>query len=378
MERSILPRRTDPLGAEAGLEVALLLSGGVDSSVALHRLLDAGHRVTAFYLKVWLEDELAHLGGCPWEEDLQNARAVCEQVSVPLEVVPLQRAYRDRVVEEALRELRAGRTPSPDCLCNPRIKFGAFQEVVGGRFDRLASGHYARIGGAPEDPWLLAAADPVKDQTYFLALLSGEQLGRCLFPVGSLTKEEVRREARRRGLPNRERPDSQGLCFLGEVRYPDFVRAHLGTWRGEIREAASGRLLGEHPGHWFYTIGQRFGLGLGGGPWYVVEKDPERNEVRVAHGSPSYRRRFGVPSPSWIGDPPPGKELEVKVRHGPHRYRCRIEKEGAGGLAVTLGAADGGLAPGQVAVFYQEERCLGGGAIQLEERAVGVGTALRG
>ncbi len=220
------------------MRIAVLVSGGVDSSVALARLVAEGrHELTAFYLKIWLEDELAILGECPWEEDLRHARAVCETLGVPLEVVPLQDRYHERVVAHAIAELSAGRTPSPDLQCNQRIKFGAFLEAVGGdRFDAVASGHYARVelDGAGR-AHLLRAPDPVKDQTYFLARMHQAQLQRARFPIGDLDKPAVRQRAAELGLATAARPDSQGICFLGKIKYPEFVRASAsaaapGSW----------------------------------------------------------------------------------------------------------------------------------------------------
>lgn len=350
------------------MKVALLLSGGVDSSVALRLLLDAGHEVTAFYLKIWLEDELAHLSACPWEEDLRWARQVCAEVEVPLEVIPLQHEYHRRVVSWAISELRAGRTPSPDVLCNRRIKFGAFVNGLAARpFDRVASGHYARIelaaDGAAE---LLKGIDPVKDQTYFLCQLDQRQLRRCLFPLGVYRKSEVRRLARRFDLPNQARRDSQGICFLGKIPYDEFVRSYLGEHPGEIRDIESGRHLGEHRGYWFHTIGQRRGLRLGGGPWYVVRKDIRDNVVYVSHRDDLRRHggdRFRLPEVHWIHLPPASQDLEVKIRHAPTAYRCQARRHPAGGLELRLRGEDPGIADGQTAALYDGERCLGGGQI---------------
>ncbi|HLU50356.1 MAG TPA: tRNA 2-thiouridine(34) synthase MnmA, partial [Planctomycetota bacterium] len=266
------------------MATAVLLSGGVDSSVALGLCRERGvEDITCFYLKIWLEDDLAFLGRCPWEEDLSFARKVCDRFGVPLEVVPLQREYFDRVVRYTLDELRAGRTPSPDIFCNQRVKFGAFLEAVGDSFDRVVTGHYGRVEERADRRALLRAVDPVKDQTYFLSHLRADQVGRTELPLGGFEKREVRDLARRFGLPNHDRRDSQGICFLGKLRFDDFVRANLGERPGEIREAETGRRLGEHRGHWFHTIGQRRGLKLGEGPWFVVAKDIERNVVLVSH-----------------------------------------------------------------------------------------------
>ena len=349
------------------MATAVLLSGGVDSSVALLRLVHGGVRdVTAFYLKIWLEDELAFLGRCPWEDDLRHARSVCEALGVRLEVVPLQREYRDRVVASALQELRSGHTPSPDVTCNRDIKFGAFLDRVGPSFEVVATGHHARVDRDGSRVRLLRGTDRRKDQTYFLCRLDQAQLRRCRFPVGDLPKREVRRIARDHDLSTADRPDSQGICFLGRVPYPDFVEAHLGQRRGAIREAGSGRRLGGHPGHWFFTIGQRRGLGLAGGPWFVVAKEVDANTVWVVHASrlsEHARREFAMPCPHWIAGPPGRDRLEVRVRHGEATAWCTVHDVSKGGVRVVLDTADPGIAPGQVAALYDGEECLGGGVI---------------
>ncbi|MBI2504034.1 MAG: tRNA 2-thiouridine(34) synthase MnmA [Candidatus Latescibacteria bacterium] len=348
------------------MEIAVLLSGGVDSSLALHLLREEGHALRAFYLKVWLEEELSSLGDCPWEEDLRYARAVCSQAGVPLEVVALQAEYLEKVVEHALDELRAGRTPSPDIHCNRRIKFGAFLKRVGGQFAKVASGHYARLDQRGGQYCLLRAADPVKDQTYFLSDLDQGQLGRVLFPIGHLAKREVRNLAARYGLPTQDRKDSQGICFLGRIDYREFVKARLGERPGPVIERGSGKKLGTHRGLWFHTIGQRHGLGLGGGPWFVVGKDLEADVLWVAHEAQEeerLRHRFEVGRPHWIGEPPGEEVLEVKLRHGPQTTRCTLSPLEVGGLRVELERPDPGVAPGQHAVFYQGQVCLGGAVI---------------
>lgn len=295
------------------MKIALLLSGGVDSSTALRRLLEAGYRdITAYYLKIWLEDEVSYLGDCPWEEDLSFASAVCAQAGIGLRIVSLQLEYFDRVVSYALEELKEGRTPSPDIFCNQRVKFGAFYEHVSEHYDFVATGHYALSVAAPgspsldapwtrpfrparHDPWqgldagarLFRAPDPVKDQSYFLSHLSQEQISRIVFPIGDLPKAEVRQLAEHYDLANKSRKDSQGICFLGKIPYNEFVRHYLGERPGKLVDGASGEVLGEHKGFWYHTIGQRTGLGLGNGPWYVAAKDTERNIVYVNHGSRS-------------------------------------------------------------------------------------------
>ena len=347
------------------MKVAILLSGGVDSATALRLLQRSGEEVEAFYIKVWLEEELAFLGDCPWEEDLRYARAVCDQSGIPLHVVPLQTAYRELVVEHALTELRAGRTPSPDILCNKCIKFGQFFNHIGEGWDKVASGHYARLQCLGGDVLLLRGADPVKDQTYFLSHLSQSQLRRTLFPIGHLAKSQVRQLAAALDLPNKGRRDSQGICFLGKISYPDFIAFHLGERPGDIVEIESGKILGRHRGYWFYTIGQRHGLGLSGGPWFVVEKRVEDNTVLVTcHrvDETNQRSHFEVTNLNWIRDVPVNGELQVRIRHTPDLANCRVEASNST-LRVHLQTPDPGVAPGQQAVFYDDAVCLGGGTI---------------
>ena len=350
------------------MKIAILLSGGVDSSVALNVLKRRGsHDLTAFYLKIWLEDELAYMGDCPWEDDLEFARAACEQAGVALEVISLQTEYHKRVVQYALNELRAGRTPSPDIFCNQRIKFGAFFAQIDRDYDKVASGHYAQIVQTRGKYWLQRAPDPVKDQTYFLSHLSQQQLARALFPIGHLYKRQVRELAQEFDLPNKDRKDSQGICFLGKIRFPEFVKAHLGERPGDIVELETGKVLGRHKGFWFYTIGQRQGLGLGSGPWFVVKKDVEKNIIYVSHKDhvQAYaRKQFIAGEVNWIAEAPQKTDLQLKLRHGPELTDCHIEFLDGGRLRVTMARPDTGIAPGQFAVFYDGDICLGGGKIE--------------
>jgi tRNA (5-methylaminomethyl-2-thiouridylate)-methyltransferase len=356
------------------VKIAVLVSGGVDSSVALALLALRRPEVelTAFYLKIWLEDELAHLGACPWEEDLRHARAVTDELAVPLEVLSLQRAYHERVVAHALAELAAGRTPSPDLHCNERVKFGAFVDAVGADFDRVATGHYARALRRDGRVRLHMAADPVKDQTYFLSRLSPAQLARVEFPLGDHEKPHVRTIARELGLATHDRKDSQGICFLGKIPYPEFVRHHLGPCPGDIVDIDSRRVLARHAGLWFFTIGQRKGLGLGGGPWFVVDKDVANRTLFVAHATrlaEHLRADFEVTELRWLADPPPaGATLRLKLRHGPATHPCVLEPSSNGRTLVRLAAPEPGIAPGQFAVFYRDlpdapPECLGSGMI---------------
>jgi tRNA (5-methylaminomethyl-2-thiouridylate)-methyltransferase len=351
------------------MRIAVLLSGGVDSSVALHLALrQQGHDVTAFYLKIWLQEELAFLGDCPWEEDMKYVRAVCEQAQVPLQIVPLQNEYQERVVSAALRELRCGRTPSPDILCNQQIKFGLFLERIDARFDKVVSGHYAQVEERAGEYLLKRSPDAVKDQTYFLSRLDQKQLARLWFPIGHLAKVQVRKLAHEWELPNRDRRDSQGICFLGKIRYPEFVRFHLGEKRGAIIDVETGKTLGEHQGVWFHTVGQRQGLRLGGGPWYVVRKNLDSNCLYVSHANhylSHARSQFIVSDIHWIaGVPPQQTDLQTKVRHSPHLENCQVHPLSADRWEVTLENKDQGIAAGQSAIFYEGEICLGGGVIE--------------
>lgn len=288
--------------------VAVLLSGGVDSSVALSLLLQQGYKVKAFYLKIWLEDEIAHLNECPWEEDLQYAQSVCDLLNVTLETVSLQSEYWKEVVQYTLGEARLGRTPNPDVMCNSRIKFGMFYDYVGKYYYKVATGHYAQVrpkslaGSSTTDPLsstesvkepeveLFCSPDIVKDQTYFLCNLRQDQLAKALFPIGHLAKPQVRVLAEQFNLPTKTRKDSQGICFLGKLKFDDFIEFYLGKQPGEIRDYITGDLIGRHNGLWFHTIGQRKGLGtllfpgtIHLGPWFVASKDPSKNTLFVTN-----------------------------------------------------------------------------------------------
>uniref|UniRef100_A0A7S4BKU4 tRNA-5-taurinomethyluridine 2-sulfurtransferase n=1 Tax=Chrysotila carterae TaxID=13221 RepID=A0A7S4BKU4_CHRCT len=429
----------------ASEEVAVLLSGGVDSSVALRLLHDAGVRCRAFYLRIWLEDEQAHAsrGECPWEEDWACASAVCEQAGVPLEAVSLQDEYSQLVVEYLISEAAAGRTPNPDIMCNSRIKFGAFLDKVGRHFAAVASGHYARstvptpscamvldtratrsaqdrsaayatamvaahgdasktsvlkerelearvgqdgsgVASAelPAPAQLLMSADPHKDQTYFLSQLRQDQLERVLFPIGHLPKSEVRALAEELQLPNRQRKDSQGICFLGQLNYDDFLRDHLGERPGPVFEFETKQVIGTHRGLWFHTVGQRRGLVpvltnafAAKGPWYVVKKDVENNALHVSReytAADKSRNAFNANSLNWLSGNPPAADgeqipLQVKVRHGAQMHDALVTvHEGGARVGVQLSSRDKGLAPGQFAAFYDGDVCLGSGVITEE------------
>jgi tRNA-specific 2-thiouridylase len=353
------------------MKVAVLVSGGVDSSLALKLLHEQGYEVTAFYLKIWLEDEVAFLGKCPWKEDLSYIEALCKQLNVPLHVVSLQQEYWDKVAYYTISQVKAGKTPNPDVLCNQRIKFGAFYDKIKAlpeKYDKIATGHYARVEQTPQGYLLKTTDDPIKDQTYFLSHLSQNQLSKALFPIGHLTKQEVRELAHRYDLPSKSRKDSQGICFLGQIKFKEFLRHHLGEHPGDIIEHETGMKLGQHEGFWYHTIGQRKGLKLSGGPWYVVAKDVSKNIVYVSksyYEDDKKRNQFNVGQFNWITSLVGGQihNLQVKIRHGETRYDATLELKGNTGV-VKINGRDQGIAAGQFAVFYNNDICLGCGTIE--------------
>jgi len=347
------------------MKIACLVSGGVDSSTALHLLEEQDYDVTAFYLRIWLEDDISHLGDCPWKEDLDFIREVCKRTGVNLEVLDFKKHYHERVVQAMLDEVRAGRTPNPDIWCNNRIKFGLFAEEISG-YDKIASGHYAQLAEVGGKPLLKQAPDPVKDQTYFLSHLPQKTLGNLMFPIGHMNKDEVRETAVDMALPNAGRKDSQGICFLGQFKYRDFVKHYLGIRPGKFVEFETGDVVGNHQGYWFHTIGQRKGIGLSGGPWYVVSKDIGENVVHISrryHRSHLKRNTFDVQNCNWYVQPEPGQLLHVKLRHGPDKHRCVVNPVGES-AAIMLEDNDQGIASGQFAAFYDNDLCLGSGIIK--------------
>ncbi|MBK1726398.1 tRNA 2-thiouridine(34) synthase MnmA [Halorhodospira neutriphila] len=349
------------------------LSGGVDSAVAALRLLRAGHAVEGLFMKNWEDDDT--LSYCAAEADLASAEAVAAHLGIRLHRVNFAAAYRERVFAAALEELRAGRTPNPDILCNRYVKFDLFlrhaREQLGA--DAVATGHYARLERAPEGraPRLLRGRDPGKDQSYFLAAVAPEALARARFPLGELTKDAVRREALEAGLPNHGRPDSTGICFIGERDFAQFLQRYIAPSPGPIL-TEEGRELGRHQGLAFYTLGQRRGLGIGGGhgaagPWYVAAKDHERNALIVVpgHDHPSLLSACAATGAfHWLAPPPPeGARLHAQVRYRQRPQPGRLEHRSGGGVAFRFDTPQRATTPGQYLVLYDGAHCLGGGAI---------------
>jgi tRNA-specific 2-thiouridylase len=350
------------------MKIAMLISGGVDSSVALKLLKDQGHDVQAFYLKVWLEDELAFLGNCPWQEDLAYVEQTCKQLDVPYEVLSVQREYWDQIVSYVIDQVRRGLTPNPDVLCNRYIKFGVVMDQIGDQFDKIATGHYAQVQERDGIAYLLTSPDVVKDQTYFLSHMTQEQLKKALFPIGHLTKAEVRELAHQFGLPTETRKDSQGICFLGKISFAEFIRHHLGERVGDLVEYETGIRMGAHKGFWFYTIGQRQGLGLAGGPWYVVSKNIANNIVYISrnyYAVDKSRDEFDITQCNWGSGirPEEGQDIMIKLRHGPQAVACSVRWLSSDRARIKLSVRDQGIAAGQFAVFYQNNVCLGSGVI---------------
>lgn len=352
------------------MKIAVLISGGVDSAVVLHLLHEAGHELHPFYIRIGMDNGE---GDCSAEEDIEMCTLITKQYGLPLEVVSLHQEYWDNVMAYALRTVKEGRTPNPDMMCNRMIKFGYFEQRWGREFDMTATGHYATTQQVNGITYLGTAVDPVKDQTDFLAQISYEQLCHLMFPIGNLPKEEVRRIAQEVKMPNAYRKDSQGICFLGQINYNDFIRRHLGVKKGPIIEIETGRKLGEHNGYWFHTIGQRKGLGLSGGPWYVVKKNVRDNVIYVSNGygtEKQYGRIIHLDEMHFIsGNPWPENgdpvNITFKNRHTPVFMNARFTHLHDKEWVIESEQDVQGIAPGQFAVIYDEHHklCYGSGVI---------------
>ncbi len=347
-----------------------MISGGVDSAVVVHKLKEEGHDLQLFYIRIGMDTDE---GDCSAEEDIEMCQLIAHKYGLPLEVVSLHQEYWDNVMEYALRTVKAGLTPNPDMMCNKMIKFGYFEERWGREFDMTATGHYATTDVVDGVKYLATAVDPVKDQTDFLAQISYKQLEHLMFPIGSLPKAEVRRIAVEANMPNAFRKDSQGICFLGKINYNDFIRRHLGERKGNIIEIETGRKIGEHKGFWFHTIGQRKGLGLSGGPWYVVKKNPKDNVIYVSNGygtEKQFGRVLHLDEMHFISGNP-WKDVEGSVdimfknRHTPDFIKAKFTHLTGNEYVIESERDVQGIAPGQFAVVYDAEGhlCYGSGVI---------------
>ena len=357
-----------------GERVVVAMSGGVDSSVAALLLKRAGHEVIGAFMNNW-EDEAGEEAACPAEADWRDVRKVCETLGIPYYAVGFAKEYRERVFDHFLDELKKGRTPNPDALCNREIKFDAFaafaRELGAARF---ATGHFARLDRRGGEARLMLSADPSKDQTYFLYMVGERAFRDALFPVGDLTKAEVRALAREAGLPNGDKKDSTGICFIGERKFKAFLMNYLPAQPGPI-EDSGGRRLGTHDGLMYYTLGQRRGLGVGGGigngkdgrRWFVVGKDLARNALIVDSGEDTpalYSSGAWVGALHWVAGSPPSDsfDCEVRLRHRQPLQRARAAVRGDE-MSLSFETPQRAVTPGQAAVVYLGEECLGGGAV---------------
>ncbi len=347
-------------------KIAVLLSGGVDSSVVVYELARQGLHPDCFYIKIGPEEDAEW--DCSSEEDLEMATAVAARYGCKLEVVDCHREYWQQVTRYTMDKVRAGLTPNPDVMCNRLIKFGAFNEKRGHSYDLIATGHYACTEVIDGLKWLTTSPDPVKDQTDFLAQIHDWQLQKALFPIGHYMKGEVRTIAEREHLVNARRKDSQGICFLGKVNYNEYIRRYLGEQPGDVVELETGRRLGSHKGLWFHTIGQRHGLGFGGGPWYAVKKNVQENILYVSRGYEpltAYKRDFPIHSFHYLTVGGLPTDVTFKIRHTPEFHKATLERTADGCYTVHSDALIQGVAPGQFCVVYDSDhhRCFGSGEI---------------
>lgn len=347
------------------------MSGGVDSSLTAALLVEQGYNVTGVYMKNWTQD----MPGlkCPWADDLADAKRVAVHLGIDFEVFDFEREYKQKVVDYMIDEYKAGRTPNPDIMCNQEVKFKLFLETALERgADFIATGHYARVVHDSNSnsqfsiSKLLMAKDMNKDQTYFLYRVTGEALAKTLFPLGKYTKPEVRKMAEERGLTTAAKPDSQGICFVGQIGIRDFLSQYVEQKPGDIIDKQSGEKVGTHDGAIFYTLGQRHGLDVGGGlPYYVVGKDMDKNEVYVSrdlNDESLWKKEIELSDIHWINPhfsfPGPQSPLQVRVRH-----RAPLVPAILDGNILKLEQPQRAVAAGQSIVLYDGDVCLGGGIV---------------
>ncbi len=352
------------------MKIAALISGGVDSSVVVHLLKEQGYEPTLFYIKIGQDDD--ELLDCTSEEDIEMASYIAKKYDLELRIVDLHQDYWDTVVAYTIEKVQKGLTPNPDVMCNKLIKFGVFNERYGKEFDKIATGHYATTVEKEGKVYLGTSKDPLKDQTDFLAQIDSLQISKLMFPIGHMMKEEVRVVAEKVNLPSAKRQDSQGICFLGKVNYNDFIRRYLGDNPGPVVDYETGKIIGQHKGYWYHTVGQRKGLGISGGPWYVVKKDIPANIIYASSGydvETQYGMEFEMKEFNFITDNPWANTLEpieitFKIRHTPEFTKGTIEKTERGYLVKSSEKLQG-IAAGQFGVIYDKDSaiCIGSGEI---------------
>ncbi|MBQ5766538.1 MAG: tRNA 2-thiouridine(34) synthase MnmA [Burkholderiaceae bacterium] len=353
--------------------VVVGLSGGVDSAVSAYLLKQQGYDVIGLFMKNWEDDDDSEY--CSSRQDFIDAVAVADTVGIDIEAVNFAKEYKDRVFADFLREYSAGRTPNPDVLCNAEIKFKAFLDhAMNMGAELIATGHYARVRKAADGrTQLLRGLDETKDQSYFLHRLTQEQISKAIFPVGELRKTQVRQIAEEIGLPNAKKKDSTGICFIGERPFREFLNRYLPTKPGPMR-TTDGKLVGEHIGLAFYTLGQRKGIGVGGSkdgngePWFVAKKDMATNTLWIAQGHDHpwlLSHELTAVMPSWVSGEAPaaGSELTVKTRYRQVDGACRVARSDGEAFTLEFDTPQWAVTPGQSAVIYDGEVCLGGGFI---------------
>ncbi len=353
--------------AKSQEHIVVGMSGGVDSSVTAWLLKQQGYRVTGVFMKNWEDEENEH---CPARQDFLDVLDVADVIGIEIEAVNFSAEYKDRVFAHFLREYQAGRTPNPDVLCNSEIKFKAFLDyALALGADKIATGHYAQLDRRAGRQALLRAVDSSKDQSYFLHRLNQTQLENTLFPLGGLPKSEVRAIARQIGLPNAAKKDSTGICFIGERPFRDFLQRYLPIEPG-MMQTPEGKEVGTHQGLMYYTIGQRQGLGIGGAgeAWFVADKDLGRNELIVVqgHDHPAlYRMQLHAQDLSWVAGEPPDSlcGLSAKTRYRQTDAPCTMRCSESGDIELAFITPQWAITPGQFAVLYQGDVCLGGGVI---------------
>lgn len=353
-------------------KVVVGLSGGVDSSVSAWLLKEQGYDVTGLFMKNWEDDDDSEY--CSSRQDFLDAAAVADVIGIEIEAVNFAKEYKERVFADFLREYSAGRTPNPDVLCNAEIKFRAFLDhAMAMGAEMIATGHYARTRVTDSGVELLRGVDPTKDQSYFLHRLTQEQVSKVIFPVGELLKTEVRRIAEKIGLPNAKKKDSTGICFIGERPFREFLNRYLPTAPGPMK-TPDGRVVGEHIGLAFYTLGQRKGIGVGGmkestgEPWFVAKKDLATNTLWICQGHDHpwlLSHEIKSVEPSWVAGaaPEPGDDLTVKTRYRQPDGPCRLAYVSEKSFTLEFDEPQWAATPGQSAVLYRGDVCLGGGFI---------------